>query len=67
MNAVDGGSAATRHAARKIAIAFKEQRRPWFRELLVRVGVAYPDGLAFQLALLVDGAVAGALVRLATR
>jgi AcrR family transcriptional regulator len=52
-----------RHAARKVAIAFKEQRRLWFRELLVRQGVADPDGLAFQLALLVDGAVAGALVR----
>ncbi len=53
----------TRQGARKIAIAFKEQRRLWFRELLARAGLADPDGLAFQLALLVDGAVAGALVR----
>jgi AcrR family transcriptional regulator len=53
----------TRPPARKIAIAFKEQRRLWFRELLLQLKVADPDGLAFQLALLVDGAVAGALVR----
>jgi AcrR family transcriptional regulator len=51
------------HAANKIAIAFKEQRRVWFRDLLARLSVADPEGLATQLALLVDGAIAGALVR----
>jgi AcrR family transcriptional regulator len=51
------------HAANRLAIAFKEQRRVWFRDLLVRLDVADPDGLATQLALLVDGAIAAALVR----
>ena len=51
------------HAANAIAVAFKEQRRLWFRDLLTRLGVADPDGLATQLMLLVDGAIAGALVR----
>ena len=51
------------HATRKIAIAFKESRRLWFRGLLVELGLAEPDDLATQLALLVDGAVAAGLVR----
>jgi AcrR family transcriptional regulator len=48
---------------RKIAIAFKESRRLWFRDLLVRLGVTEPEALATQLALLVDGAIAQDLVR----
>jgi AcrR family transcriptional regulator len=52
-----------RHAANQIAVSFKEQRRTWFRELLTRLDVADPDGLATQLMLLVDGAIAAALVR----
>jgi len=52
-----------RHAANRIALAFKEQRRAWFRDLLVRLRVADPEGLATQLMLLVDGAIAAALVR----
>jgi AcrR family transcriptional regulator len=51
------------HAANRLAVAFKEQRRVWFRDLLARLDVADPDGLATQLALLVDGAIAAALVR----
>src|ERR1043166_7532934 len=51
------------HAANKIAIAFKEQGRMWFRELLTRLETADPDSLATQLMLLVDGAIAAALVR----
>ena len=51
------------HAANKIAFAFKEQRRTWFRDLLVRLDVDDPDTLALQLQLLVDGAIAAALVR----
>jgi AcrR family transcriptional regulator len=51
------------HPAHKIAIAFKEQRRLWFRERLAALRVADPEGLATQLALLVDGAIAAALVR----
>jgi AcrR family transcriptional regulator len=50
-------------AARGIAVAFKEQRRLWFRELLTRLGARDPDGLATQLSLLADGAIAAALVR----
>ena len=48
---------------KKIAIAFKESRRVWFRDLLVQLGVADADGLATQLTLLVDGAIAQDLVR----
>ena len=53
----------TNAAATKIAVAFKEQRRIWFRDLLTRLEVADPDVLATQLVILVDGAIAGALVR----
>jgi AcrR family transcriptional regulator len=51
------------HAANKIAIAFKDERRASFRALLLRLGVADPDSLAMQLMLLVDGAIAAAVVR----
>jgi AcrR family transcriptional regulator len=51
------------HAANKIAFAFKEQRRLWFRDLLARLGVDDPDTLALQLQILADGAIAAALVR----
>ena len=50
-------------AVKKIAIAFKESRRLWFRGLLVQLGVADADGLATQLTLLVDGSIAQDLVR----
>ena len=48
---------------KKIAIAFKESRRLWFRDLLRQLGVADPEGLATQLTLLVDGSIAQDLVR----
>jgi AcrR family transcriptional regulator len=51
------------HAANRLAVAFKEQRRVRFRHLLERLGVADADALATQLQLLVDGAIAAALVR----
>lgn len=51
------------HAANKIALAFKEQRRKWFRDLLVRLGVEDPETLSMQLLLLIDGAIAAAIVR----
>ncbi len=51
------------HAANRIALAFKDQRRAWFRDLLGRLGVHDPDTLALQLQILVDGAIATALVR----
>jgi AcrR family transcriptional regulator len=51
------------HAANKIALVFKEQRRTWFRDLLIQLDVDDPDTLALQLQLLVDGAIAAALVR----
>ena len=50
------------HAANRIALEFKDQRRAWFRDRLSRLKVANPDYLAIQLYLLVDGAVASALV-----
>ena len=48
---------------RKIAVAFKESRRLWFRDLLLQLGVGDAEGLATQLALLVDGSIAQDLVR----
>src|SRR5262245_38312361 len=45
-------------AVRKIAIAFKESRRVWFRDLLVQLGVEDAETLATQLVLLVDGSIA---------
>jgi AcrR family transcriptional regulator len=50
-------------AARELAVRFKEERRRWIRERLVELGVADPDGLALQLQLLVEGAIATMLVR----
>ncbi len=50
-------------AVKKIATAFKESRRVWFRELLKRLDVADADNLATQLTLLVDGSIAQDLVR----
>jgi AcrR family transcriptional regulator len=50
-------------SVRKIAIDFKESRRLWFRNLLVQLGVGDAEGLATQLALLVDGSIAQDLVR----
>ena len=50
-------------SVKKIAIAFKESRRLWFRERLIELGVANPDALATQLQLLVDGSIAQDLVR----
>jgi AcrR family transcriptional regulator len=51
------------HSVKKIAIAFKESRRLWFRDRLMQLGVADAEGLATQLQLLVDGAIAQDLVR----
>jgi len=50
-------------SVRKIAVAFKESRRLWFRDLLVQLGLADAEGLATQLTLLVDGSIAQDLVR----
>jgi AcrR family transcriptional regulator len=50
-------------AVKKIAIAFKESRRLWFRARLEEIGVADADALATQLQLLVDGSIALDLVR----
>jgi AcrR family transcriptional regulator len=50
-------------SVKKIAIAFKESRRLWFRDLLMQLGVADAEVLATQLALLVDGSIAQDLVR----
>jgi len=50
-------------SVKKIAKAFKESRQLWFRDLLVQLGAADAEGLATQLVLLVDGAIAQDLVR----
>ena len=49
--------------ARRLAVEFKESRRLWYRALLSRLEIDDPDTLATQLALLIDGAYAAALVR----
>jgi AcrR family transcriptional regulator len=48
--------------ARKLAVAYKESRRLWYRDLLSQLGVDDPDTLATQLSLLVDGAYAAVLI-----
>jgi AcrR family transcriptional regulator len=50
-------------AVKKIAMAFKEARRLWFRDLLRQINVPDADALATQLVLLVDGSIAQDLVR----
>src|SRR5258707_5518232 len=50
-------------AVKKIAVAFKESRRIWFRDLLMQLEVVNADDLATQLTLLVDGSIAQDLVR----
>ncbi len=52
-----------KHAATSIAVRFKEERIRWYERLLERMGVADPQGLAMQLQILVEGAIASALVR----
>jgi len=52
-----------KHAATGIAVQFKEQRLAWYRTLLERMGVKDPAGVALQLQILVEGALASALVR----
>ncbi|HEY2707834.1 MAG TPA: TetR/AcrR family transcriptional regulator [Caulobacteraceae bacterium] len=51
------------HPARAIARTFKQDRQAWFGVLLERMRVADPRSLSLQLALLLDGAIAAALVR----
>jgi AcrR family transcriptional regulator len=50
-------------SVKKIAVAFKESRRLWFRDLLLQLNAANAEGLATQLTLLVDGSIAQDLVR----
>jgi AcrR family transcriptional regulator len=50
-------------SVKKTAVAFKESRRLWFRDLLHQLGVKDAEALATQLALLVDGSIAQDLVR----
>lgn len=51
------------HPGTKMAVAFKEQRRLWLRDALTQLNVADADGLATQVAILVEGAIIAALVR----
>lgn len=53
----------TDRTVKKIAKAFKESRRVWFRERLEQLGVVDAEALATQLVLLVDGSIAQDLVR----
>ena len=49
-----------KHAANQIALAFKDMRRQWFRELLGRAGVADPDAFARQWHILMKGSIVAA-------
>ncbi|WP_422032736.1 TetR/AcrR family transcriptional regulator [Reyranella sp.] len=51
------------HAANRIALAFKEQRRTWFQGLLEQLGINQAESLSLQLQILTDGAIAAAIVR----
>jgi AcrR family transcriptional regulator len=51
------------HPGTKMAVAFKEQRRLWMRDVLSRLNVADPDTLATQVAILPEGAIIAALIR----
>jgi AcrR family transcriptional regulator len=51
------------HPGAKMAVAYKEQRRAWLVDALTQMNVADPDGLATQVAILVEGAIIAALVR----
>ena len=51
------------HPVRAIAASFKEGRRVWFRDRLTELGIRDAEGVATQLSILVDGAIAAALVR----
>jgi AcrR family transcriptional regulator len=48
---------------KRIARAFKESRRAWFRDRLRELDAANVEQLATQLAILVDGAIAANVVR----
>jgi AcrR family transcriptional regulator len=50
-------------SAAKIAVEFKEQRRMWLCGLLQQLQIEEADVLATQLAILMEGAIASALVR----
>jgi AcrR family transcriptional regulator len=52
-----------KHAAAGIALQFKEQRREWYRTLLERLGAKDAEGVATQLQLLAEGALASFMVR----
>lgn len=52
-----------KHAAAGIALQFKEQRRQWYRSLLERMGAKDAEGVATQLQLLAEGALASFMVR----
>jgi AcrR family transcriptional regulator len=54
---------AEHQSVKKIAVAFKESRRLWFRDLLLQLNADNAEGLATQLTLLVDGSIAQNLVR----
>jgi AcrR family transcriptional regulator len=49
--------------ASKVAVAFKERRRLWFRDLLAQLRIRDAEALSIQLAILLDGAIAVGLVR----
>jgi AcrR family transcriptional regulator len=51
------------HPGTKMAVAFKEQRRLWLRDVLAQMNVADPDILATQVAILAEGAIIAALIR----
>ncbi len=51
------------HPARRVAAAYKAERQAWFEEQLTRLDAPDPALLALQLMILVEGAIATALVQ----
>jgi AcrR family transcriptional regulator len=51
------------HPGTIMAVAFKEQRRLWLRDVLTQLNVEDPDTLATQVAILAEGAIIAALIR----
>ncbi|HKU96492.1 MAG TPA: TetR/AcrR family transcriptional regulator [Vineibacter sp.] len=51
-----------KHPASVLAATYKRERRAWARQILSGLGVADAEGLAMQIMILVDGAMATMLV-----
>jgi len=63
VNAVSELGAEPAHPAVVVAVRLKEERRAWFERAMREAGASDPAGLADQLMIVFEGAIATALVR----